>query len=797
MATINIDAKCDLNKPVVVRHLDGMVFSQDVKANMIRVSVFRNREPVDLSGGSVSANIIRADGATVVQTGTIEGNVCSVVLPSSAYAVPGQIAIFVKHSTSVGPTTSTIAAITGYVYKSTTDTIVDPGSVVPNVNQLLAMIEDCEEATEACIAATAAAPVVDDTAGAGDTDKVWSADKSAGEAQSLMTEINSKADKTVTDALHMNKAPVIIDSATGNPIVLTDGADGLPVDGMKIHFLPVQDLHGYNSPWPAGGGANKLPCPTTASTQTKSGVTLIVDGNGQYKISGSNNSGSSINFTFNVQSQYIGNAQYLHCMNDKIGSVSGSVRIYLFNDDTQVDFVGFTEANRIYNGKSTLNGKTINKIQIRIMDGCSVDGVLTFTPMLLDTNSVTDWIPYSNICPIEGWTGVTAWRAGKNILSQTNYKDTLFSVAEDGTITQNDPSSASWSWLYSNSLFRLTLPPGTYSVTETLLDDVASTAHSVKVIAEDDTIICSIRNGVASAGEYSQSFTLDKTTKIGITIKCYSARAKLSMVVGETASPYTPYVGQSYPVTFPDGQTVYGGTPDVVNGVLRVEYRRIVADGTNVKVTGGYGSAGSEWLPAIVLSTADKGVSGYAEGNLYASYLAYNQGSVVQTTENTICMASSGGIIALHIGTMQGTDGSHGYSSADELKTAVNAYLAEHNLEITYKLATPIEIPLSNIAAPVTLLGDNTIWSDANGTIELDYRADTKLFIAKNKQDIRATIAPIEDGATASQAYSAGKFFYRDGNFCKAKTSIASGATFTLNTNYEVTTIADELFALN
>lgn len=201
MASFNIDVRCDLNKPVTVRHLDGMVFSQDVHANRIRVSGYRDGEPVDLSGGSVSANIIRADGATVVQTGTISNNVCSVVLPSSAYAVPGPIAIFVKHSTSAGPTTSTIAAITGYVYKSTTDTIVDPGSVVPNVNQLLAMIEDCEEATAACIAATAAAPVIDDTAGAGDTNKVWSADKAAGENSERMAGIAPTYSSSATYAV--------------------------------------------------------------------------------------------------------------------------------------------------------------------------------------------------------------------------------------------------------------------------------------------------------------------------------------------------------------------------------------------------------------------------------------------------------------------------------------------------------------------------------------------------------------------------------------------------------------------
>ena len=124
------------------------------------------------------------------------------------------------------------------------------------------------------------------------------------------------------------------------------------------------------------------------------------------------------------------------------------------------------------------------------------------------------------------------------------------------------------------------------------------------------------------------------------------------------------------------------------------------------------------------------------------------------------------------------------------------AKLTEMGAKLVYPLATPVEIQLDPITVQ-TLIGDNTIWSDANGTIELDYRADTKLFIAKNKQDIRATIAPIEDGTTASKAYSAGKLFYHDGNLCKAKTSIAAGATFTLNTNYTITTVADELFALN
>ena len=62
-------------------------------------------------------------------------------------------------------------------------------------------------------------------------------------------------------------------------------------------------------------------------------------------------------------------------------------------------------------------------------------------------------------------------------------------------------------------------------------------------------------------------------------------------------------------------------------------------------------------------------------------------------------------------------------------------------------------------------------------------------------QALLASIAPPENGTTASKAYSAGQYFMKGAQLCKAKTAIASGATFTLNTNYETTTVAAELYA--
>lgn len=81
--------------------------------------------------------------------------------------------------------------------------------------------------------------------------------------------------------------------------------------------------------------------------------------------------------------------------------------------------------------------------------------------------------------------------------------------------------------------------------------------------------------------------------------------------------------------------------------------------------------------------------------------------------------------------------------------------------------------------------------------IDQHYRYTDKTGPVQNELDsVMATMFPNENGATASQPYAKGKYFYHNGQFCKAKTAIFSGATFTLNTNYEVTTIAAELFSI-
>lgn len=145
MALIETWLQTDLKKPVQVIRLQGNLFSGDNQGNLIGFEVLDNGSAAELTGG-VTGYIIRADGATVTVVGTLSGgNRCSIILPSSAYVIPGQTSIVVKNGTV------TVGACVAYVYKTTTDTLVDPGHVIPSIDELLAKIADCEAATAAAM----------------------------------------------------------------------------------------------------------------------------------------------------------------------------------------------------------------------------------------------------------------------------------------------------------------------------------------------------------------------------------------------------------------------------------------------------------------------------------------------------------------------------------------------------------------------------------------------------------------------------------------------------------------------
>ena len=79
-------------------------------------------------------------------------------------------------------------------------------------------------------------------------------------------------------------------SASGAFVSFTDGGDNVPVKDLTVNINPVQDLHGYDHPWPGGGGKNLLP---TMQTQASHGATITVAADGSIRASGTADSQTS------------------------------------------------------------------------------------------------------------------------------------------------------------------------------------------------------------------------------------------------------------------------------------------------------------------------------------------------------------------------------------------------------------------------------------------------------------------------------------------------------------------------
>lgn len=142
MAVIESWFDQDLKEAVKVRYLDGVVFDSDNKGNLVGVKVFSNGLPVNLSGGCTGYCIL-ASGISVPVAGTVSENTAYIVLPDTAYSVPGPINIILKLVS--GTTVTTLAAVVSTVY-GTGSVVADPSQSTidawtAQINATLAALE--------------------------------------------------------------------------------------------------------------------------------------------------------------------------------------------------------------------------------------------------------------------------------------------------------------------------------------------------------------------------------------------------------------------------------------------------------------------------------------------------------------------------------------------------------------------------------------------------------------------------------------------------------------------------------
>lgn len=137
---VNIDLE---NGNIHRTYLKHSIGYGDNNANKFGVRVFRNGEAETLLG-SCYGLFIRADGATItVNTGAVSGNLALVTLPEACYAVEGVFTLAIKVTAEEDVTTLRI--VDGMVDRTSTDVIVDPGTILPTIDDLIEAINEAVE----------------------------------------------------------------------------------------------------------------------------------------------------------------------------------------------------------------------------------------------------------------------------------------------------------------------------------------------------------------------------------------------------------------------------------------------------------------------------------------------------------------------------------------------------------------------------------------------------------------------------------------------------------------------------
>lgn len=137
----------DINGPLISQEAKTLMVEGDRYANTIRVEALENGAPADLTGCTVAAYMIRADGHKAFTEGYAAGNIARVTLNDGFYAVPGRYNLFVRLTHTDG-TKRTILWLNGWVSDEGQGDVIDTGGVVPSLDDLLAQITVMDRAVD-------------------------------------------------------------------------------------------------------------------------------------------------------------------------------------------------------------------------------------------------------------------------------------------------------------------------------------------------------------------------------------------------------------------------------------------------------------------------------------------------------------------------------------------------------------------------------------------------------------------------------------------------------------------------
>lgn len=297
----------------------------------------------------------------------------------------------------------------------------------------------------------------------------------------------------------------------------------------------------------------------------------------------------------------------------------------------------------------------------------------------------------TNVRAITGWTAANVTVAGKNLIS---FKSLLDKWGSGYT----DLGDGSYNVTSAGTGYREPFRFASKDIDVTLSGEITQLSGSVgwrlQLLNSSGEVVAALGSGSTTLSGKGCKLRLNYST--GGTGANYK---NIQVELGTTATAYEPYTGTT--TTTALGRTVYGGTLDVVTGVLTVTHEAVDLGTLNwTKGTDATGVFFRSSIAGIKSPTSQSAV-------VNAICTNYKAASVNNVVDNSFACSTNG--TTFFVRDLR-------YTDAAAFKTAVSGVF------LVYELATPQSYNLT--AQQVELLaGQNNVWADT-GDISITYGHD-------------------------------------------------------------------------
>ena len=473
------------------------------------------------------------------------------------------------------------------------------------------------------------------------------------------------------------------DTTVAAPIATFSTDVAAPAKSVLAAFSPIQDLHGYENPWPAGGGVNKLDL-SQATSNTGYGITGSVSGD-VVSISGTWTGGSAGGAFRILRNISVSSTESLSVKGFLISGTDISSAFRLSDDNTTL--VIQTKA---------IEPDTPVSASYRII---AYEG---------DT-APASWTPYSNICPISGRTGLTAYRTGVNLWGGQPFADAVLASCTSAATQSGNivtlPNGATNVQAGSNNrvkMFENQFQAGSYTIiigqsdteaslaTRSLITGFYTDGTSTAIVVEHYDATKRLWRWVSNPTKTLAFLRMnrDDSNRQEYDIsRCGIFKGDVSV------TDFAPYVGTSFPVTWTEAGTVYGGTVDLVSGLLTVDRYYFKGGWTQYNSSNGFRAYRSAEVP---YGKYPEDVNNKPMSNTIGKFGNFSSSAM---TENIIQPPRR---------------------NANGAYMALDENLSPDDVDLCYLVAEPQTYQLTPTQIDL-LKGANNLWQSENGDMTVGY----------------------------------------------------------------------------